>query len=75
VSHGYDRMVHLIVQCSKPERAGGTRWTIMPLWHRGRVALESAIEIQACLLLTQVRPKSSEVAACCLVNWPQRTLL
>jgi hypothetical protein len=27
-----------------------------------------ALEIQACLLLTQVRPKSSEVAACCLVN-------
>ena len=35
---------------------------------RVRVALESAIEIQACLLLTQVRRKSSEVAACCLVN-------
>ena len=27
-----------------------------------------AVEIQACLLLTKVRPKSSEVAACCLVN-------
>jgi hypothetical protein len=32
----------------------------------------SAVEIQACLFLTQARPKSSDVAANCLVNRGQR---
>jgi len=32
----WPQLVHLMVQCSKPERAGVTRWTVVPPWHRGQ---------------------------------------